>query len=152
MNVLISGSTSIDNLPDSAVKKIESIMSRNCAIVTGDGEGVDAQVQKYLAAKKYDNVIVCFTGREIRNNAGKWETKRITGATNKKERELSALQDIAMACNADYGLMIWDGVSIGTLNSIKEMKNRNKGFCVVVDGTLYEEEESDIIINTLINR
>jgi hypothetical protein len=127
MNVFISGSRSINKLPDSAIKKIDSIMGKNCAILTGSKKGIDAQVQKYLSKKKYDNVIVYFSGREIRNNA-------------------------AMAHDADCGLMIWDGLSIGTLNAIKEMKNRNKGFCLVVDGTLYDEENSDIAINRLTNR
>jgi hypothetical protein len=54
-----------------------------------------------------------------------------------------------MAHDADYGLMLWDGLSIGTLNSMRAMKNRKKGFCVVVDGTLYDEENSDIAINAL---
>jgi hypothetical protein len=57
-----------------------------------------------------------------------------------------------MAHDADYGLMIWDGLSIGTLNSMKAMKDRNKRFCVVVDGTLYDERNSDMVINALLNR
>jgi hypothetical protein len=152
MNIFISGSRSINKLPDSTIEKIDSIINRNCTILTGDTKGVDAQVQKYLSKKKYDNVIVYFTGKEARNNAGKWKAKAIAGNINKEGRELYAPKDIAMANDADYALMIWDGLSIGTLNNIKEMKNRNKGFCVVVDGTLYDEDNSDIAINALLNR
>jgi hypothetical protein len=71
MNVLVSGSMSIDKLPDSDIKIIDSIIDRNLTILTGDEKGADWQVQKYLSKKKYDNVIVYFTGAEIRNNAGK---------------------------------------------------------------------------------
>ena len=152
MNVFISGSRSINKLPDSAIKRIDSIIDRNCTILTGDARGVDAQVQKYLSKKKYDNVTVYFTGREIRNNAGRWKAKEIANSTGKKRKELCAQKDAAMADDADCGLMIWDGLSIGTLNVIKEMKNRNKGFCLVVDGTLYDEENSDMAINRLTNR
>jgi hypothetical protein len=152
MNVFISGSRSINKLPDSAIEIIDSIISRNCTILTGDAKGADTQVQKYLSKKKYDHVIVFFAGTKIRNNAGKWEVKEITRDKNKKGRDLCALKDIAMANDADYGLMIWDGLSVGTLNTIKEMKNRNKGFCVVVDGMFYDEDDSDIVINTLTNR
>jgi hypothetical protein len=53
MKVCISGSMSLRKLPDSAIKTIDSIIDRNCAIVTGDAKGVDAQVQKYLLKKKY---------------------------------------------------------------------------------------------------
>jgi hypothetical protein len=52
----------------------------------------------------------------------------------------------------DSAVMIWDGLNIETLNSIKAMKDRNKGVCVIVDGVFYDEENSDIIINKLTNR
>jgi hypothetical protein len=123
MKALVSGSRSIGKLPDSAIKKIDSLMDRNCAIVTGDAEGAETEIQKYLLKKNYDNVIVYSAGEES-----------------------------AMADDADCALMLWDGVSIGTLNVIKAMKNRNKRCCVVVDGTLYDEEDSDVAVNTLINR
>jgi hypothetical protein len=152
MNVLISGSRKISQLPDSAIKIIDSIIDRNITILTGDARGSDWQVQKYLSKKKYDKVIVYFTGAVVRNNAGKWVSKKITRAANKKGGEGRATKDIAMAHDADYGLMIWDGLSIETLNTIKAMKNKHKGFCVVVDGTLYDEENSDMVINTLTNR
>jgi hypothetical protein len=147
MNVFISGSISINKLPSSAIKKIDSIISKNFTILIGDAKGVDSQVQKYLSGKKYDNVIVYFTGTKIRNNVGNWETKEIPNDNNKKGRELYALKDIAMANAADYGLMIWDGSSIGTLNNIKEMKNRNKRFYVVSDGRIFDEENIDTILN-----
>jgi hypothetical protein len=152
MNVFISGSTSINKLPDSAIEIIDSIISMNSIILTGDAEGADAQVQKYLSKKKYDKVIVYYAKAKVRNNAGKWKTKEITRGTNKKEGDLCALKNIAMADDADCGLMLWDGLSIETLNVIKVMKNKNKRFCVVLDGALYAEDDSDIVINTLTNR
>jgi hypothetical protein len=127
-------------------------MSGNLIILVGDAKGADLEVQKYLSKKRYDRVIVYFTGTESKNNVGGWETKKITGGANAKGRDLYALKESAMADDADYGLMLWDGVSIETLNAIKEMKNRNKGFSVVLDRTLIDEATSDIIINTLMNR
>jgi hypothetical protein len=122
MRVFISGSGSIKKLPDSAIKKIDSIIGKGFTIITGGAKDVEAQVQKYLSKKKYDRAIVCFTD----------------GST--------------IANNADCALMIWDGLSIEILNIIKAMKDRNKGFCLIVDGVFYDEENSDIIINTLTNR
>jgi hypothetical protein len=149
--VFISGAMNIDKLPVSALKEIDSIISMNSTILIGDSRGVDAQVQKYLAEKKYDNVIVYFVGPAIRNNRGNWKTKQITGDTA-NGRDLYILKDSAMAHEADYGLMIWDGLSIKTLNNIKELKNSNKGFHVVLDGAIFDEETVDIVINRHINR
>jgi hypothetical protein len=147
MNVFVSGSISISKLPNSAVKKIDNIIHRNFTVLVGDANGVDLQVQKYLFRKKYNNVIVYFVGTKIRNNIGKWKVEEINNVDNKKGRELYTLKDIAMAKDADYGLMIWDGLSLGTLNNIKEMKNRNKRFYVVLDGLIIDEKNIDIIIN-----
>jgi hypothetical protein len=147
MNVFISGSISISKLPDSAVKKIDNIIKQNFTVLIGDAKGIDLQVQKYLFEKKYNNVIVYFIGKGIRNNVGKWETKEINNDTNKEGRELYTLKDVAMANDADYGLMVWDGLSIGTLNNIREMKNRNKKFYVVLKEMVIDEKDIDTIIN-----
>jgi ribosomal protein S13 len=148
MNVFISGSINISKLPNSAIKKIENIISKNFTVLVGDAKGVDLQVQKYLSMKKYNNVIVYFAGKKVRGNVGKWETKEVSNDDGKKGRELYTLKDIAMAKDADYGLMIWDGLSHGTLNNIKEMKNRNKRFYVVLDEMIIDEKNIDAIINT----
>lgn len=147
MNVFISGSINISKLPDSAIKKIDNIICKDFTVLVGDAKGVDMQVQKYLLKKRYDNVIVYFAGTGIRNNVGKWKVKEVNNADGKKGRELYTLKDIAMAEDADYGLMIWDGLSPGTLNNIKEMKNRNKRFYVVLEGLVVDEKNVDRIIN-----
>jgi hypothetical protein len=134
----------INKLPASALKEIDSIIDRKCAILTTDAKGVGREAQKYLLEKHYDNVIVYFSGGEIRNNAGNWKAKAISGD--------AAGIDKALAHDADYGLMIWNGLSIGTLNTIKAMKDSNKRFDVVLDGAIYDEENIDILINTHMNR
>jgi hypothetical protein len=152
MNVLVAGSESIDRLPDSAMKELDSLMGRNCAILIGDSRGADAQTQKYLSEKHYGRVTVYFAGAKIRNNAGNWETKKIAGNGAGNGRDSSARRNAAMAEDADCALILWDGLSIAALNTIKEMKNRNRGFCIVLDGTLYDGEKSDVLMNTLTNR
>jgi hypothetical protein len=143
MNVWIAGSGTIDKLPDSAIESIDRIIGANCVVLIGDSGGVEEQVQNYLSRKKYGRVIVYYAGEEIRNNAGKWETRAISGA---------AAKDTAMANDADYGFVIWNGLSIGTLNVIKAMKTRNKGFHVMLDGTLYDENGFDVFINEHLKR
>jgi hypothetical protein len=147
MKVFISGSISISNLPSSAIRKIDNIIDKNFTIVIGDAKGIDLQVQKYLLKKKYNNVIVYYAGTKIRNNVGSWNTNNIQNENNKKGRELYTLKDIAMAKDSDYGLMIWDGESKGTLNNILSMKNENKRFFVILDGLVVDERNIDAIIN-----
>jgi len=147
MNVFISGSISIDKLPVLAINKIDSVISKNYRILIGDAKGVDSLVQEYLSKKKYDNVTVYFTGENIRNNAGNWESNKINSdSDNKKGRELHAVKDRAMAKDADYGLMVWDGKSKGTLGNIKEMKKLNKRFYVILNGNIIDDKNFDASI------
>jgi hypothetical protein len=144
MNVFISGSISINKLPPLAREKINSIVARNYKILIGDARGADSLVQEYLLTKKYSNVIVYLAGENIRNNAGNWESNKITtDAYNKRGRELYAIKDKEMAQNADYGLMIWDGKSKGTLGNIKEMEKQNKRFYVILNGEIIGNRNID---------
>jgi succinyl-CoA synthetase alpha subunit len=143
MNVLIAGSRTIDKLPDSAIEKIDRVTDAHCIVLIGDSGGVEEQVQNYLSQKKYAKVIVYYAGGKIRINAGKWETRVISCA---------AAKDKALVNDADFGLLIWNGLSIGTLNIIKAMKTRNKGFHVVLDAIPYDEKSFDVFLNSYINR
>jgi len=147
MNIFISGSISINKLPKSAIQKIENIIRKNYTILIGDARGVDFHTQKYLLKNNYDNVLVYFAGEKIRNNVGNWKTKNIKAFSNEKGRDLYTLKDKAMAHDADYGLMIWDGESQGTLNNILTMKSENKKFFVVLEEMLVDSEHIDPIVD-----
>ena len=148
MNVFISGSISIDKLPLFALEKIDSIIVKDYRILIGDAKGVDLLVQEYLLKKEYKNIIVYFTGENIRNNAGNWKSNQIIDDSYKRKgRELYTLKDKAMARDADYGLMIWDGKSKGTLGNIKEMKEQNKNFYVISNREIIDDKNIDSRIN-----
>ena len=51
-----------------------------------------------------------------------------------------------MAKEADYGLMIWDGESKGTLNNIQLMNKLNKKFFVALDGLIVNNVQIEEII------
>jgi hypothetical protein len=141
MKIFISGSISINKLPSLSLEKIDSIIEKNYRIIIGDAKGVDLLVQEYLLKKNYKEVIVYFIGENIRNNVGKWETKQIiANPENKKGRQLYIVKDKAMANDADYGLMIWDGKSKGTLGNINEMKRLNKQFYVILNGKIVDDK------------
>ena len=147
MNVFISGSITINKLPKSAINKIDNIINQNITVCIGDAKGADLLVQKYLSKKQYANVIVYFVGNEIRNNVGNWRVKHIETNITKKCRELYTAKDEAMAKDADYGLMIWDGQSKGTLNNINNMKQANKRFFVILDGMLVRDTDIDTLLS-----
>jgi len=147
MITFISGSIGISQLPKAAVAKIDSIIEKNYTVLIGDAKGVDLQTQKYLLKKNYHNIVVYFAGDKIRNNVGNWETKNIKPTAGERGRELYTLKDKAMARDADYGLMIWDGQSQGTLNNITTMKAANKRFFVIVKELLVDDEHIGPVID-----
>jgi hypothetical protein len=146
MKVFISGSISIKQLPKYAIEKIENVIEKGYFILVGDAKGTDSLVQKYLNQKDYKNVLVYFAGKRLRNNFGNWQTNQISYNSNKKGRDLYTLKDIEMANHADYGLMIWDGKSEGTLNNITMMQQRNKDFFVITDELVVDEKNVDLIL------
>lgn len=146
MKVFISGSISIKKLPKFAVEKIDSIIAKKFTILVGDAKGADSLVQKYLQKKGYENVLVYFAGKKFRNNFGDWKTTQILGNKSEKGRSLYTLKDIEMANDADYGLMIWDGKSEGTLNNVSMMKSKNKRFFVVIEEIVVDEQHVDTIL------
>lgn len=147
MKVFISGSIGIKKLPTSAIKKIDNIISKDITVLVGDAKGVDLSIQKYLMKKNYKDVFVYYAGNTIRNNVGQWKTKNILPLHNETGRELYTLKDELMAKDTDYGLMIWDGESKGTLNNILLMKKLNKQFFVILDNVIVNNKQIDSIIN-----
>lgn len=145
MKVFISGSIGINKLPKRASEKIDNIIKKEYKILVGDAKGVDSYVQKYLFKKKYKNVVVYYAGNKIRNNVGQWETRNIVNDIE-KGRKLYTLKDIEMANDADYGLMIWDGKSEGTMNNLSMMKSQNKRFFVVIGEMIIDEKNIESVL------
>lgn len=86
MNIFLSGSISIKQIPSIALEKIDSIMNKKYTILLGDANGIDLQIQKYLVSAKYQNVVVYYAGEKIRKNLGDWSTKQILPKNNEKGR------------------------------------------------------------------
>ena len=131
MKVFVSGSISIKNLPKKAIEEINSFINNEYTILIGDAFGVDYSVQKFLDEKRYNKVLIYYAGKTIRNNYGNWPTINVIALNNEKGRELYTLKDNQMATDSDFGFMIWDGKSKGTLHNIRFMEAQNKQFQVV---------------------
>jgi hypothetical protein len=66
-----------------------------------------------------------------RNNIGNWPTRAVS-ADNPGRRDFAyySTKDRVMTDEADYGLMLWDGESRGTLTSIVDLVARGKPVAV----------------------
>jgi hypothetical protein len=116
--IFIGGSRDITVLPDPAIERISSIVSHEHGILIGDAPGVDAEVQGLLAGYGYEHVGVFHTGKEPRHNLGDWAAYHIPPPPGARGFAVHAEKDREMARRADYGLMIWDGVSPGTFLNV----------------------------------
>lgn len=54
----------------------------------------------------------------MRNNIGRWDVVSVKTDDGLKGFEFYACKDRQMVLDADYGFMIWNGKSRGTLNNI----------------------------------
>ena len=86
-------------------------------ILVGDANGADKAVQGYLADKSYASVLVLCMEDHCRNNVGNWPTREVAAPRGAKSFDYYSLKDREMAKAAEYGLMLWDGKSKGTVNT-----------------------------------
>ncbi|MGP8051898.1 MAG: hypothetical protein ACLPYB_14970 [Desulfobaccales bacterium] len=126
MKVFIGGSRKIAKLNREIKNRIDNIIKNDFIILIGDANGVDKSIQQYLFSQKYKNVYVFCVNNECRNNVGSWIVKRIQSNHSKKDYKYYSSKDIQMANETDFGFMIWDGESKGTLNNVINLIRQNK--------------------------
>ncbi|MBN1625373.1 MAG: hypothetical protein JW944_02520 [Deltaproteobacteria bacterium] len=126
IKVFIGGSRNITRLTKDIKNRIDNIIQKGYGILIGDANGADKAVQKYLSEMDYQNVLVFCMDRACRNNVGSWEMRHIEGKGKIKDFSYYSIKDLEMAINADYGFMLWDGKSKGTLNNIINLLKRQK--------------------------
>lgn len=125
--VFVSGSRKISRLNMETRNRLKNVVDKQFSILVGDANGADKVFQKYLAEMRYPNVVVFCSGGHCRNNLGNWNVKNISVDSKLKGRDFYTQKDKAMAAEADYGLVLWDGKSPGSFNNIMELvKNRKK--------------------------
>lgn len=114
-NMFIGGSRRILRLNDGFLSLLNRITKSNNCILIGDANGADRLVQEFFVRVGYSNVTVYCTGSKPRNNAGSWTVRKIESNLQRQTFEFYSVKDRAMAHDADSGLMIWDGQSVGTI-------------------------------------
>ena len=124
--VFVGGSRAISQLPKRVLERLETMMERGHAIVVGDANGIDKSLQRIFHRAQYPAVSVYCSGPIPRNNLGGWPIRSIEVDPRQKGFQFHAVKDREMALVADFGFMIWDGKSPGTLLNILRLIKAGK--------------------------
>ena len=124
--IFIGGSRHISCLPSEIKDRLNKIIDNQHCVLVGDANGADKAVQKHFADAAYDKVTVFCTGDNYRNNLGHWPTHNVEPPRGAKGFQFYAAKDREMATKADFGLMIWDGKSPGTLLNVLRLAKAGK--------------------------
>lgn len=141
--VFIAGSISISRLHEKVADRISKIVSSDFNVVVGDADGADTSIQECLQRYQAGKVTVYCTGDAPRNNVAKWPVHSVVSKAKAGTRTFFTAKDLEMARDSDYGLMVWDCKSTGTLSNVIELLrekkksvvfvNKNKDFVTISD-------------------
>lgn len=126
MKIFIAGPRAVKKLDKYVEEKLDNIIKNEFTLLIGDAAGVDKLVQQYVYNKHYDKVTIYASQGKTRNNIGNWQVEKVNVEGNIKGFDFYAAKDKKMAEDADYGFMIWNGESKGTLNNIIKLTRLNK--------------------------
>jgi hypothetical protein len=101
--VFLGGSRKLNHLNRAIRERTDNIVVKGYEVLIGDANGADKAMQKYLADKRYKNVIVFCMSGTCRNNPGNRQTKAVASNSNKKDFDYFAAKDREMSEQADYG-------------------------------------------------
>lgn len=124
--VFVGGSRRVSHLSAEARDRLTNIVAGGFAIIVGDAAGADEAFQRHLAAVAYDQVTVFCSGSRCRHNLAAWPTRRVEAPSSAKGFQFYAAKDRAMAREADFGLMLWDGKSPGTILNVLRLIGAGK--------------------------
>lgn len=131
--VFIAGSMSIKHLDPKVKERIANIVSQQFEVVVGDADGSDASIQLHLIDLGNSKTTVFCSGQRPRNNVGGWPVQMVETKYAQGSRAFFMAKDLQMAEIADFGLMIWDAKSTGTLSNVIELLARKKKSVVFVN-------------------
>lgn len=124
--VFVGGSRHVSRLPPQVKERLNNIIEGGHRVVVGDANGADKAVQKHLVDADYDAVTVFCSGPSPRNNLGDWKIHSVVPPKSVKGFQFYAAKDREMAREADFGLMIWDGKSPGTVLNVLRLVQAGK--------------------------
>lgn len=142
MKIFIAGTKAVQKLDTLVLQRMMSIYQKGYNVIVGDCYGVDSSVQKFYSDLGYDNVVVYASNGKARNNIGNWHIQNVSVPSYIRGFDFYKQKDIAMANEADYGFMIWDGESRGTLNNTINLVSQNKRVLVY-----FSPQKKMIVVN-----
>lgn len=131
--VFVAGSIAISRLHDKVKARIKKIVASDLEIVVGDADGADSSIQGCLLEYGAKRVTVYCSGDRPRNNIGGWPVNSVYPKAAPGSRAFYTAKDLEMARVSNYGLMIWDSKSTGTLSNVFELIRENKKSVVFVN-------------------
>lgn len=126
MKIFIAGPRAVLELNNVIITRMNNIIKQGFEILVGDASGIDYAIQRECYNKGYKSLKVYATNGYARNNIGKWTVEKVDVPKKLKGFDYYAAKDYQMAVDADYGFMIWNGVSKGTLNNMINLLKLNK--------------------------
>ena len=124
--VFVGGSRRLSRLSAEAKERLNNVVGNGFNVVVGDANGADKAIQKYLMGSAYDKVTVFCSGSQCRNNLGNWPTRTVEAPKSAKGFQFYAAKDREMAQEADFGLMLWDGKSAGSVLNVLRLIRAGK--------------------------
>jgi hypothetical protein len=128
--VFLSGSRKLGRLTDEIRRRIDNMVEKQLDIVTGDANGADKAMQAYLAECGYSRVTIFHVGDAPRNNVGNWPTKHVSTDEKLSGRDFYAQKDKEMSKIADFGFVLWDGKSPGSVQNMFWLSQEGKKLVV----------------------
>lgn len=128
--VFFGGSRNLGRLNPAIRTRLRNLITNRHTVLIGDANGVDKAVQSFFAGEGYRDVVVYCVDGECRNNVGDWPIRAVDSGGRKKDFAYYALKDAQMSLAADFGFMIWDGASKGTLNNVLNLLQQGKAALV----------------------
>jgi len=155
IKIFIAGPRAISRLNQAVQDRLHGICEKGYIVLVGDANGVDKAIQKYFSAIQYAHVIVYASNGKVRNNLGHWPVEAVKVPDEiKRGFDFYAVKDKAMAADADYGFMLWNGESRGTHTNIINLLKGGKKVLVYftplndfVQISTFEQLESLTIYN-----
>ena len=133
--VFVSGSRKLSRLNPEIQERLSNIIEKGFSVIVGDANGADKALQTFFADCQYENVTVYCSGGICRNNVGQWEEYSVQVDSRLKGRDFYTAKDRVMATHADYGLVLWDGQSAGSVSNIFELVKQEKPVVVYFSPT-----------------
>jgi hypothetical protein len=131
--VFVAGSMNIKHLDPKVKERIDNIVAQDFDVVVGDADGADTSIQWHLLELSAAKATVYCSGQQPRNNVGNWPVRAVETKHAVGTRAFFSAKDLQMAEIADFGLMIWDSKSTGTLSNVIELLARKKKSIVFVN-------------------